>query len=226
MSRTRTITLTLGSLAAGAVLATGVTGLALADDSAGSAGSAGSSSSSTSPSTGTSDAPGMRDGMRDGRGHGGPGRGMMGALRDAVGEPIHGETVVKKDDGSFATVRHLRGTVTAVSADSITVKAEDGYSATFAIDADTVVRTGLPERGTDPSASTSTVADVKVGDVAHVSGVVDGSTATADRVFSMTAAQAAELEALREAHEQQHAAGAADADDAAGSTSSSSTQIG
>lgn len=208
MSRTRTITLTLGSLAAGAVLATGVTGLALADDNAG-------SSSSSTQSTAPADAPGMHGG----RGHGGPG--MLGAIRDAVGEPIHGETVVKKDDGTFATVRHLHGTVTAVSADSITVKAEDGYTATFAIDADTVVRTGLPERGTDPSTSTSTIADVKVGDVAHVSGVVVGSTATADRVFSMTAAQAAQLEALRSAHQQQHA------DDAAGSTASpSSTQIG
>lgn len=215
MSRTRTITLTLGSLAAGAVLATGVTGLALADDNAGSSSS--SSSSAASPSTGAADASGMHDGR--GRGHGGPG--MFGAIRDAVGEPIHGETVVKKDDGTFATIRHLHGTVTAVSADSITVEAEDGYTATFAIDADTVVHTGLPERGTDPSTSTSTIADVKVGDVAHVSGVVDGSTATADRVFSMTAAQAAQLEALRAEHEQQHA------DDAAGSTtSSSSTQVG
>lgn len=215
MSRTRTITLTLGSLAAGAVLATGVTGLALADDSAG---SSSSPSASTDAST---EAPRMRDGMRDGRGHGGPGgRGMMGAVRDAVGQPIHGETVVKKEDGTFATVRHLHGTVTAVSSSSITVRAEDGYTATFTVNADTVVRTGLPERGAS-STATSTIADVTVGDVAHVSGIVNGSSATADRVFAMTAAQAAELEALREAHQQQHA------DAATGSTATSSTtQVG
>lgn len=207
MSRTRTITLTLGSIAAGAILATGVTGLALADDQSTPAPSASSSAGATTDST----APGGRG--SDGRGmdgmggrHDGPGgmRGMRGP--GPIGEALHGEMVVKADDGTISTVRTIRGTVTAVSDTSITVKAEDGYTGTFAITADTEVRVGLPQRGADAQESTSTIADVAVGDVAHVHGTVSGSTATASHVMAMTAEQAAELEALRAQHEAEHQA--------------------
>ncbi len=85
MSRTRTITLTLGSIAAGAVLATGVTGLAMAADSTPSP-----SSSATTPGAtngqAVPDALGAaHDGMRGGpsdAGHGGRGHdgGMRGGL--------------------------------------------------------------------------------------------------------------------------------------------------
>jgi hypothetical protein len=205
MSRTRTITLTLGSVAAGAILATGVTGLALADDQSTPAPSASSSAGTTTDST----APNGR-GM-DGRGmddrHGGP-RGGMHGMRGpgALGEALHGELVVKADDGTISTIRQIRGTVTAVNGTSITVEAEDGYTSTFAITADTEVRVGLPQRGMDPQASTSTIADVAVGDVAHVHGTVSGSTATATHLMAMTAEQAAELEALRAQHQAEHQA--------------------
>lgn len=202
MSRTRTVTLTLGSVAAGAILATGVTGLALADDQSTPAPSASSSAGAATDSA----APGGRgmDGMR-GR-HDGPGgrHGMRGP--GPMGEALHGELVVKAEDGTISTVRQLRGTVTAVSATSITVEAEDGYTGTFAITADTEVHVGLPQRGADPQESTSTIADVAVGDVAHVHGTVSGSTATASHVMAMTAEQAAELEALRAQHEAEHQA--------------------
>lgn len=219
MSRTRTITLTLGSVAAGAILATGVTGLALADDQATPAPSASSSAGATTDST----TPGGRGG--DGRGmdgmrgrHDGPGGGMHGMRGPGpLGEALHGELVVKADDGTISTVRQVRGTVTAVNATSITVEAEDGYTGTFAITADTEVRVGLPQRGAEAQASTSTISDVAVGDVAHVHGTVSGSTATASHVMAMTAEQAAELEALRAQHEAQH-----QARESAGSSGSSS----
>ena len=203
MSRTRTITLTLGSVAAGAILATGVTGLALADDQSTPAPSASSSAGTATDSA----APGGRgmDGMR-GR-HDGPGGGMHGMRGPGpMGEALHGELVVKAEDGTISTVRQVRGTVTAVSSTSITVEAEDGYTGTFAITADTEVRVGLPQRGAEPQESTSTIADVAVGDVAHVHGTVSGSTATASHVMAMTAEQAAELEALRAQHEAEHQA--------------------
>ena len=140
MSRTRTITLTLGSVAAGAILATGVTGLALADDSATPSPSTSSSApgSDTAPGIGGQRGPG--DGMRDGRG------GMHGMRGGPMGEALHGELVVKAADGTISTVRQVQGTVTAVTSTSITVKAEDGYTATFAVNADTEVHTGLPSR--------------------------------------------------------------------------------
>lgn len=234
MSRTRTITLTLGSVAAGAILATGVTGLALADDqstpapSASAGAPSGSAADSTAPGTHSMDGmrggPG-RDGMRDGqRGPGGGMHGMRGA--GPMGEALHGELVVKADDGTISTVRQVRGTVTAVSGTSITVEAEDGYTATFAITADTDVRVGLPQRGTDPESATDTIADVSVGDVAHVHGTVTGSTATATHLMAMTAEQAAELEALRAEHAAEHQAREGAASSGSGSSGTGSSGSG
>jgi hypothetical protein len=198
MSRTRTVSLTLGSIALGAVLATGVTGLAQADDS------------TTAPASSAVAGQGPHDrGM-----HGDPRRGGdRGDMRR--GEPLHGEMVVKAEDGTITTVREIRGEVSAVSSSSITVTAEDGYTATFAIDDQTVVRVGLPERGS--ADDSDTIADVQVGDVAHIHGTVTGSTATAERVMAMTADEAAQLDQLRQQHQQEHAAAASGA---------SSTQVG
>jgi hypothetical protein len=226
MSRTRTITLTLGSLAAGAVLATGVTGLALADDTATPSPGASSSAPGSDAASGTTDQRGP-GGMRDGRGgpggmhgmRGGPG-GMHGMRGGPMGEALHGELVVKAQDGTISTVRQVQGTVTAVTSTSITVKAEDGYTATFAVNSDTEVRTGLPTRDRDSAESTTqSIADVSVGDVARVHGTVSGDTATAQHLHAMTAEQAATLEAERQQHLQDHAT----ADGTSSGTSQSST---
>ncbi|MCX6432779.1 MAG: hypothetical protein NTX29_08315 [Actinobacteria bacterium] len=187
MSRTRTITLTVGSLAAGAVLATGITGLAMAADS-------------TPSPTGTSSAaaavPGTPGGPHAGRQH------LPGMRGGPGGQALHGELVVKAADGTISTVRTINGTVTAVSSSSITVKADDGYSSTFSVTATTEVRVGAPDvtQGRpDPSAvSTDAITDVTVGDVAHVDGTVTGSTATATEVHAMTPVEAAAMEQQRQ----------------------------
>ncbi len=126
MSRTRTITLTVGSLAVGALLATGATGLAMADDT----GASTTSSAASAALGATSDGPGAHAGMRGGPDGSmrGPGAGHKGMRGGPIGQPLHGEAVVKAEDGTILTVRQVHGTVTAVSADSITVEAEDGYS--------------------------------------------------------------------------------------------------
>lgn len=208
MTRTRTITLTVGSLAVGALLATGATGLAMADDS-GSAPAAGSSATQVpgSGNTGPDGVTGLRGGPDGGKhGPGGPG-GRHGMPGGPGGEALHGEAVVKAADGTISTVRQIQGSVTAVSTTSITVEAEDGYAATFAVTSETEVRTGLPARdGSGPEASTGSITDVAVGDVAHVGGTVDGSEATADRVHAMTADEAATMEQLRQQHMQERGA--------------------
>ena len=168
MSRTRTITLTVGSLAAGAVLATGITGMAMAADS--------------TPG-------GTPGGSHAGRQHR---PGMMGG---PGGQALHGELVVKAADGTISTVRTISGTVTAVSGSSITVKADDGYSSTFDITATTEVRVGAPDRN---AMSTDAITDVTVGDIAHVNGTVAGSTATATEVHAMTATEATAMEQQRQ----------------------------
>ncbi|MDO8308110.1 MAG: hypothetical protein Q7V58_07115 [Actinomycetota bacterium] len=192
-NRPKTIAITVGSLAAAAVLATGVTGVAMAAD-----GSPGPQASIAGMAVDTG-----------GADRGGPDRSGMG--RGPGGQALHGETTVKQDDGTIATIATVNGTVTAVSATSITVTAEDGYAATYAISDDTVVRVGVPTRparGTTPAApaaSTDTIADVSVGDVAHVQGTVAGALMTASAVHAMTAEQAAQLEAERAQHEAAHA---------------------
>lgn len=188
MNRTKTITLTIGSMAAGAIIATGLTGVALAADT---------TPSPTSSSTAPDAAGSATDGLR--RGPGGPG-GMRGD-HGPGGELLHSESVVKSADGTITTEQRIRGTVTAVSASSITVKAEDGVSRTFAVAATTEVHTGVMTRdhGTDgtTTAAADTIADVKVDDVAMVEGTVSGSTATATRIHAMTAAEAAQMEQER-----------------------------
>ncbi len=65
---------------------------------------------------------------------------------------MHGEWVVKGKDGKPVTLETIRGTVTAVGSSRVTVKAEDGFTETFATNSDTKVRGGADSLG-----------DVKVG---------------------------------------------------------------
>jgi len=86
------------------------------------------------------------------------------------GVPVHGEKVVKNADGTFTTHVDVNGEVTAVSATSISVKAADGFTATFVVNSDTKVRT---------SATGKAVTDLKVGDAVHVDGAKSGTSLTA-----------------------------------------------
>lgn len=101
-----------------------------------------------------------------------PGHEGRGATPDASQRPQfqHGESVVKKADGTFQTVLEQRGTVEAVSSTSITVRSGDGFTQAYTVNADTrVTRNG-------------TIADIATGDVVRVAGVRDGGTATAQRI--------------------------------------------
>jgi hypothetical protein len=127
------------------------------------------SASPSSPST-TPDKPG-----EPGKG-GGPGhRGQFG-----LGGALHGEFVVKKDDGTYQTVATQRGEVTAVSKESITVKSEDGYSRTYTLTEDTLV-----------NAARDGIDDVKTGNTVSVAAVVADGKATATSVNDGTVRKAA-----------------------------------
>lgn len=91
----------------------------------------------------------------------------------ALARGLHGEWVVKGKDGKYLTLVSVRGEVTAVSASSITIKAEDGFTATYAVSADTKVR------GKDVDA----IAEVKVGDKGGAVGVKSGDMVTARAVL-------------------------------------------
>jgi hypothetical protein len=102
-----------------------------------------------------------------------PKAGHKKARRGLIGRGMHGEWVVKGKDGKPVTLETVRGTVTAVGASSVTVKAEDGFTATFAANSDTKVR----------GAGADSLGDVKVGTRTAVVGVKAGNAVTARTVL-------------------------------------------
>ncbi len=84
----------------------------------------------------------------------------------------------------------IRGEVTAVSASSITVRARDGVSMTFAVTSSTKVRERHAGKGTD-----SSIGKVAVGDRALVTGV-GSSGLTARHVVYLVPASSSDPSAL------------------------------
>jgi hypothetical protein len=108
--------------------------------------------------------------------------------------PLHGESVVKKDDGGFETRLTQQGAIEAVSSASITVRSEDGFSQTYALNAGTKI-TKLPPPAADgtiprdsagkrlkPTAAAA--ADLKTGDQVRIKGVKDASGITAGHIVA------------------------------------------
>jgi hypothetical protein len=96
---------------------------------------------------------------------------------------LHGEFTTRHPDGEgFRTHATQTGEATAVSKSSITIKSEDGFTRTYAVNEDTLVNAGRD--GID---------SVKTGDSVHVSAVMEGDTARAIHVSDIT-----NLQRLRE----------------------------
>jgi len=95
-------------------------------------------------------------------------------LRARMLRALHGTWVTQ---GSSGPVTHqaIRGDVTAVSATSVTVRARDGFTQTFAVAPDTKVRARSNGKGAD-----SAIGAVTVGSKALVTGV--GATNPTARV--------------------------------------------
>lgn len=152
--------------AAAGVLVAGVAGAGIAH--------AADPTPTATPSPGASAAPGGPAGS------GGPAAGRGHRARGPAARPgllgrrlMHGEVVVAGQDGTPTTVDVQRGTVTAVSASSITVRSGDGFTATYRISATTRVRFGT--RG-------ATAARIHTGDTATIRARRDGDTRTATAV--------------------------------------------
>ncbi|MEO3935535.1 hypothetical protein V3N99_02140 [Dermatophilaceae bacterium Soc4.6] len=104
----------------------------------------------------------------------------------------HAQWVVADKDGAFVTRDAIRGTVTAVSATSLTVKAKDGVSQTYTVGASTKV-TLRPAKGratgatASPAAGAAGAARGSISDVTSGAEVVVSGTGTtsltADRVL-------------------------------------------
>lgn len=108
----------------------------------------------------------------------GPGPGKRGGHRGGHGMGIHGEFVTAAPDGGYQTVATQQGEVTAVSATSITVRSEDGFSRTYAVDDNTLVNAG-----------NEGIADVEDGDDVRVKALVVDGKASAVSVDDGTQVQ-------------------------------------
>lgn len=97
------------------------------------------------------------------------------AKRDLVQRALHGEVTL--GGKKHHVVDFQRGTVSAVSATSITVRSTDDFSATYVVDAKTKVHQAKAK---------TTIADVKTGDKVRVVALKDGSTLTATRIADRT----------------------------------------
>lgn len=106
----------------------------------------------------------------------GPGFALGLGAADGV---VHGQLTVPKSGGGYETVDVQRGTVTAVSSGSITVKSADGFTASYAVSSKTLV-----------DAQAAGIGSVKKGDTVFVTATVSGSTATAANVLDLTAVKA------------------------------------
>ena len=111
--------------------------------------------------------PGASGRFGGGPGHPGGGPGMRNLL--------HGEGVIRTGEGETENVAMQVGEVTDANDSSVEVKSTDGFTRTYAVNADTNF---LP-RGND-------IDDVDAGDEVRVLAVVDGSTATAKRIVDIT----------------------------------------
>lgn len=161
------------------VAAVGITALGIAGATYAAASDPSPSPTGSASGEGPVQVPGLGGGDHDGDHKGpdgqGPGRDGHGP-RGGFPGAIHGELVVPSKDGTgFQTVQMQRGTVTAVSATSISVKSEDGFTATYVVDADTKVnRDGA-------------IADITADADVMVMATVDGSTSTATRIVDTAA---------------------------------------
>jgi hypothetical protein len=167
-SRTRRLV----AVATGTTLALGAGGIAYAATSDPTPAPSSSTPSDVTPDDESGEAAPDFDGDHaDGAWGHGPGVafGGVGAL--------HGEFVVETSDGVYETVATQRGTIDEISADSLTVTSEDGYSKTYVLDSAALDSTD-PGPVTDP-------ADLAAGDEVVVTASVDGSTAMVTRVIDL-----------------------------------------
>jgi len=88
---------------------------------------------------------------------------------------VHGQFVVPKSGGGFQTVDTQRGSVTAVSATSITVKSADGFIKTYQVMSSTNV-----------DAQRNGIGSVKTGHQVVVMATDSGGTATAVSILDFS----------------------------------------
>ena len=111
----------------------------------------------------------------------GPGRVHRRGGHHGKGMGIHGEFTTRAPGGGYQRVATQFGEVTQVSSASLTVRSEDGFSRTYAVNDSTLVNAG-----------NDGIADVRQGDQVHVTAIVADGNARAVDVRDVT-----QIKALR-----------------------------
>jgi hypothetical protein len=138
------------------------------------AASHGSSTPLSATAAAATPSPSASAGPAEGHGYGWGGRFFGGGAFGAV----HGQLVLPKAGGGYQTVDIQRGQVTAVSAASITVKSDDGFTRTYAVTSATIV-----------DAQRDGIGSVKTGDQVSLQATVSGSSATAASIADLSGLQ-------------------------------------
>jgi hypothetical protein len=110
-----------------------------------------------------------------GGGAGGAGGGRFGGGGLGVANALHGDFVVANGSNGYTTERLQTGTVTAISANDVTVKSKDGYTQSYILDTSTSV-----DRGSD------TISKVVKGNTVTVVATLAGQQATATTIEDST----------------------------------------
>jgi hypothetical protein len=103
------------------------------------------------------------------------GPGHMTGMHGGWTLPLHGQFVVAKPGGGYQTLDFQSGSVSKVSASSITVKSTDGFTQDYAVTGSTLV-----------SAQRDGISSVKAGDQAIVLATASGGTRTAVKIVDRT----------------------------------------
>ncbi|MEZ2390422.1 hypothetical protein AB6813_12900 [bacterium RCC_150] len=159
---------------------------------------AGAYAAGNSGTSGTGSAQGPAAGGQFGQngqggGFGGPGGGTnagpdgLGLGMGGLNAAIHSEYVVLQN-GNYVTMAGQSGTVTDISASSMTVKSEDGFSRTYALGSDVAVAEGTWQRGSGSSGTTLSISDVKTGSAVRVTAVKDADKYAARSILLSTRA--------------------------------------
>jgi len=149
-------------------------GVAMAATGGGPAAAAAPVNSTPSPS---SSLPGRLPGAGSGpRARFWPGGGARpgGAGRAAFGA-VHGQFVVARPGGGYQTVDMQRGSVTAVTGSSITVRSSDGFVKTYQVPA-----------AAQLNAQRNGIGSIRKGNQVMVVATVSGSTATATHILDFS----------------------------------------
>lgn len=160
----------VGAVVAAAVASAGITAgiMASGDDSA-------STAAATAPGAQDSTGQGQQQQQQQQQQQGGTSSGSGSALTGSTA--LHGEYVVSDGNGSYLTVIAQVGTVSAVSADSITVKSDDGFSKTYEIADATTVNGGQSEVSAVENDHTVQVVATTENDKATATAIVDADLA-------------------------------------------------